>query len=116
MARANVVPNTVTYATPATFVAAGSKAEADAVAQYGYQSEYQWITGRLEYSEAAREWKLRYIPLDDPADPHGGSLPLANGDAVAGFKPGEFVTLEGKLTAAGGVAKYQVARVKPLAE
>jgi hypothetical protein len=97
-------------AIPAT--AASSRGE------YGHSTDYQRLSGSLEYSHATRQWKLRYIPIDGQTDAYGGSVVIADGAALEGFRPGEFVTVEGEIvsekTASSRFApKYQVRRVAP---
>jgi hypothetical protein len=87
---------------------------------YGYQSDYSWLKGRLEYSATARRWKLRYIPRDaseHKIDDFGGSVVLTNIDLLQGFAPGEFVRVEGRLTGQDGTVvdfapTYQLARIE----
>ncbi len=64
---------------------------------YGYEPSYATLSGRLEYSESARQWKLRYIPIDGPTDQFGGSVLLANTSRIEGFKPGDFVSVRGAI-------------------
>jgi hypothetical protein len=91
---------------PATFVAAVVEDDAEstpaneAPSKYGYQSEYNWITGKLERSATSGEWKLRYIPIDGDTDQNGGSVLIANPELLDQFQPGDFVRLEGSMVAA----------------
>jgi hypothetical protein len=64
---------------------------------YGYAPDYAWLRGRLEYSQAARQWKLRYIPIDGKTDHFGGSVKLPSADALASFKSGDMVSVRGAL-------------------
>lgn len=82
---------------------------------YGYDPDYTWLRGKLEYSQRDRRWKLRYIPVDGSTDRYGGSVVLTNPQQLDGFEPGEFVEIEGTL--AGSVGRepfapgYRVERV-----
>jgi hypothetical protein len=68
------------------------------VSRYGFDTEYQWIRGKLEYLQSTGQWKLRYIPVDGDTDEYGGSVEIANPDAVAAFEPGDHVTLHGHVS------------------
>jgi hypothetical protein len=79
---------------------AASATEADSFsprARYGYDPEYGWLRGRLEYSEIDRRWKLRYVPIDGDTDRFGGSVVLTNPSALDGYEAGEFVEVRGTL-------------------
>lgn len=69
---------------------------------YGYDPQYRWLRGRLEYSEADRCWKLRYIPIDGVTDKYGGSVVLSNTSSLSGFERGDFVEVHGTLTSSSG--------------
>jgi hypothetical protein len=71
---------------------------ADHGATYGYDAGYAWLQGQLEYSQATKQWKLRYVPIDGPTDRYGGSVVLAPTQALDGHKPGDFVSIKGQLT------------------
>jgi hypothetical protein len=55
------------------------------------------LHGKLEYSQADRRWKLRYIPIDSEMDGYGGSVVLSNEAALAGFERGDMVEVRGKV-------------------
>lgn len=84
------------------FVARASHEQADfqpPAYRYGYESKnYSWLKGELQYLQSTRKWKLRYIPIDGETDAYGGSVEIANADALAGFQPGDHVTLYGRVT------------------
>lgn len=88
-------------ATQPAFVPGGSKTATRRMTSgpYGYDEEnYQWLKGKLEYSLAQKQWKLRYIPISDPMDEFGGSVVLEDIDALGDtFRPGDYVTVEGTL-------------------
>jgi hypothetical protein len=87
---------------------------------FGYQSDYSWLKGQLEYSSTARRWKLRYIPrdaLEHRVDDFGGSVVIADDRQLEGFTPGEFVRVEGRLTGHDGAVVdfapvYQISRIE----
>ena len=66
-------------------------------ASYGYDPEYRWLRGRLEYSEIDRRWKLRYIPIDGATDEFGGSVVLSDASQLSGYERGQFVEVHGTL-------------------
>lgn len=84
--------------------------------KFSHSDDYRRLTGQLEYSTTLRQWKLRYIPLDGETDQYGGSVVIADGAALAGHRPGEFVTIEGEITSDKAAAsrfapKYHAANV-----
>jgi hypothetical protein len=64
---------------------------------YGYDPQYGWLRGRLEYSQIDRRWKLRYIPIDGETDKFGGSVILTTTTLLSGYERGDFVEVHGKL-------------------
>ncbi len=68
------------------------------VYRYGYDTDYRWIKGKLEYLQSTQQWKLRYIPIDGETDEYGGSVEIANPELMAGIEPGDYVTLHGRIT------------------
>ena len=89
-------------------------------ADYGYDPEYRWLRGKLEYSQIDRRWKLRYIPVDGTTDQFGGSVVLPDPKLLAGCERGDFVEVRGQVgqkTANSGYApRYEVAEVKRLSQ
>lgn len=83
--------------------------------RYGYDPEYRWLQGQLEYSQIDRSWKLRYIPIDGHTDRFGGSVVL-DAPSLDDYQPGDFVTVEGAVaggTSAGGFAPlYRTASIE----
>jgi hypothetical protein len=69
---------------------------------YGFEPNYAWLHGKLEYSQVQGQWKLRYIPLDGETDRYGGSVVLAGEAPLAGHKPGEFVSVTGAIVQQAG--------------
>jgi hypothetical protein len=81
--------------------AAASTAANESAGGYGYDPQYHWLKGKLEYSESSRSWRLRYIPPDGNTDGYGGSVVLANNSQLAGLQPGDAVIAQGALGAGG---------------
>jgi hypothetical protein len=65
--------------------------------RYGYDPQYGWLRGRLEYSQVDRRWKLRYIPIDGETDDFGGSVVLADTALLSGYERGQWVEVRGSL-------------------
>ena len=82
---------------PASRPPSAGKGPTDQGATYGFDGNYAWLHGQLEYSAATKVWKLRYVPIDGPTDRFGGSVVLADSDLLAGHKAGEFVAVKGQL-------------------
>jgi hypothetical protein len=85
-------------------------------AEYAFTPDYTSLSGRLEYSQASRQWKLRYIPIDGKTDKYGGSVVLPNSPEMAAYKPGDRVSVRGRLAGgppAGSFSPlYQLERVE----
>jgi hypothetical protein len=69
-------------------------------AGFGYDPQYRWLKGKLEYSQATQTWRLRYIPPDGATDNFGGSVILSDASRLGGLKPGDLVYAEGTTGAA----------------
>ncbi len=65
-------------------------------AKYGHAEDYSWLKGKLEYSAARKQWKLRYVPLDGNTDEYGGSVVLNEVDSSQ-YSDGDFVAVRGWL-------------------
>jgi len=70
-------------------------------AGFGYDPQYRWLKGQLEYSQATQTWRLRYIPPDGATDNFGGSVILSDASRLGGLKPGDLVYAEGTPGASG---------------
>ena len=115
---------TTPYSPPASAPSAATPGSATSpsvqTGSYGYQGDYSWLKGQLEYSSTKRQWKLRYIPrdaLEHRIDDFGGSVIIANADALQGYSHGEYVRVEGAVAGRKpGVVDfaptYQVARIQ----
>jgi hypothetical protein len=68
---------------------------------YGFDPQYRWLMGRLEYSLAQKQWKLRYIPVAGEMDRHGGSVVIADSQKLKGYRPGNLVRVDGRLISSG---------------
>ena len=86
---------------------------------YGYDPQYRWLKGKLEYSQSDRSWKLRYIPADEAGDQFGGSVKLANTPSLNGFQSGDLVVVQGAVSTTRSTADqssfaplYNVARIQ----
>ena len=87
--------------------------------RYGFDADYGWLEGKLEYSQSAQRWKLRYIPIDGETDRYGGSVVL-NGNTLDGYEHGDFIRVEGTVagkdkSVAGFAPKYQFKNVARMA-
>jgi hypothetical protein len=107
--------------TAAGATGAVAKGPTDRGATYGFDGNYAWLHGQLEYSAATKVWKLRYVPIDGPTDRFGGSVVLADSDLLAGHKAGEFVAVKGQLDGRPGPQGsfsplYRVSEVQSLSD
>ncbi len=64
---------------------------------FGYDPQYRWLKGKLEYSQSTRIWRLRYIPPDGATDSYGGSVILNDSAKLNGLNPGDFVVVQGNV-------------------
>ncbi|MEE2705591.1 MAG: hypothetical protein VX988_00970 [Planctomycetota bacterium] len=65
--------------------------------RYGHASDYTWLKGRLEYIASQRQWKLRYISLNQETDTFGGSVILSDLTELENYRTGDFVLVRGRL-------------------
>ena len=107
--KSNFIPTTVT--TPA--------ASPDFESRYGRAPDYTQIKGKLEYSAARKQWKLRYIPIDaaGPTDQYGGSVVLSGVPDMSQYHDGDFASVEGAVgkradDAKDFAAEYQVRQIQ----
>jgi hypothetical protein len=88
--------------------------------RYGYDPDYRWLKGKLDFSEIDRRWRLRYIPIDGSTDEFGGSVILSAGSLQEGYKRGDFVEVHGALGApaagddTGYAPEFEVRQIAPL--
>ncbi len=114
----------ITDLPPANSAARGSIASAPAAANesaggYGYDAQYHWLKGKLEYSQSTRNWRLRYIPPDGNTDGYGGSVILADNSQMTGLQAGDAVYAQGSLGATSGAQgsfapQYNLQRIQKL--
>lgn len=103
---------------PSRYLAAAPAISPDAStdARYGYDPNYRWLKGKLEYLQASRRWKLRYVPFSRSAvDEYRGSVILADSPELESYRPGEFVTVHGAIDESAGngySATYRLARIE----
>lgn len=113
---------------PAVAFAAGSyrsdrgapSSSAAASDRYDFDAGYRRLRGKLEYSEATRRWKLRYIPADGATDDFGGSVVIDDSSCLSGFERGDFVEAHGEVVSGAGDARgfapnFSVTRIARLA-
>ena len=93
-------------------------ADSSTLALYGYDPNYAWLRGKLEYSQVDRQWKLRYIPVEGDGDDYGGSVALSDSAALSGYERGDLVEVHGRVQSQqvkkGFAPLYEVADIKPL--
>ncbi len=88
-------------------------------ARYGYDPQYKWLKGKLEYSQRDRRWKLRYIPISGETDDYGGSVVLDDESRLSGYERGDFIKVHGQIGRAaeeekGFAPDFQISRVVPV--
>ena len=66
-------------------------------APYGYDTNYQWLRGQLDYAPGNGGWRIMYVPAYGTGDRLGGSLTIANPQALSGLQHGDHVELRGRL-------------------
>ena len=86
-------------------------------AKYGHADDHSWLKGRIEYSQARRRWKLRYIPIDGETDRFGGSVILRKTSLLSGYERGDCVEVKGRLaddakTAGDYAPDYEITQIK----
>jgi hypothetical protein len=92
-------PSASNAATSAAAPAAAAATSQSDTAGYGYDPQYRWLKGKLEYSQSTRSWRLRYIPPDGNTDNYGGSVVLANNAQLSGLQAGDAVYAQGSMGA-----------------
>ncbi len=65
--------------------------------RFGYEPQYRWLRGQLQYTPTTGQWYLRYIPPEGSPDTLGGSVPITNPYVLGNMQPGEYVSVEGRL-------------------
>ncbi len=80
--------------------------------RYGFEPQYQWLRGTLQYAETTGRWSLQYVPGQGIADPFGGNLTIANPQVLGDLQPGDFVQLRGQVDQNQAVPAYTVSVVQ----
>ncbi len=65
--------------------------------RFGFDPQYGWLRGQLQYEPTLGLWSLRYIPSRDRADQFGGNLAIANPQVFGDLQPGAYVQLRGQI-------------------
>jgi hypothetical protein len=68
---------------------------------FGFNEGYTQLSGKLEYSAIDGRWLIRYVSPDARPDRYGGVAVLVPSGPMTGFRNGDFVTVQGRLEAAG---------------
>ncbi len=88
------------------------------VSRFGFDPQYQWLRGQIQYSQTTGQWYLRYLVAENGAsgggsDQFGGQLLIGNPHLLGGLQPGDYVQVQGQLTTQpGGVGSYIVSIVQ----
>jgi hypothetical protein len=69
----------------------------EAVERFGFDPQYGWIRGQLEFEPTSQQWQLRYVSQNGIADQFGGRLLIANPGVLGDLQPGAYVQLQGQL-------------------
>ena len=100
-------------APPGATMAGVQKMSFKADAPYGYDTSYQWLRGQLDYAPGNGGWRINYVPAYGERDRLGGSVAIANPQALTGLQRGDHVELRGQVLQrwmGGAMASvYQVA-------
>lgn len=81
---------------------------------YGFDPQFGWLRGALQYSSQQGLWSLQYVPGQGSADQFGGSLTIANPQVLGDLQPGDYVQLSGRVEQSlpGGMPVYRVSVVR----
>jgi hypothetical protein len=77
---------------------------------FGHAPDYSWITGQVEHSRTAHEWRLRYASVDE-TDRFGGRVALIENQHVSYLVDGQYVRVRGHLADTGSAntsAHYRI--------
>jgi hypothetical protein len=78
---------------------------------FAHSKDYQWIVGQVEYSNIAREWRLRYASVDE-VDRFGGRVSLIENQHVSYLRDGMYIQVRGHLVnpnhTGNGPAHYRI--------
>lgn len=65
--------------------------------RFGFDPDYTWVRGQLEYVSSSGSWSLRYANDQSSSDSFGGNLPIANPQVLGALQAGDFVKLQGHI-------------------
>ncbi len=96
-----------------------AKHQEQSSSRYGFDTNYRWLRGRLDYSQIDHRWRLRYIPIDGQTDQYGGSVRLADTSLLSAYRSGQFVEVSGRVIEmpqdnSEYAPLYQIDRIRPL--
>jgi hypothetical protein len=77
---------------------------------FSHTPDYREITGQVEHSRTANEWRLRFASVDE-SDQYGGRVALIENQHVNYLADGQFVRVRGHLVdtgEVGGSAHYRI--------
>ena len=98
---------------PGATMAGVQKTSFKADVPYGYDTSYQWLRGQLDYAPGNGGWRINYVPPYGERDRLGGSVAIANPQALTGLQRGDHVELRGRVvqrwTGGAMTSVYQVA-------
>ncbi len=89
--------------------------------RYGYDPQYHWLRGELEYSEILGSWQIRYQPHGSATDPLGGCAVLTDISKLGDCERGDFFEVHGTLQKGadgnyGYVPEFQIQQVRKLSD
>ncbi len=94
---------------------AGHVTPRDNTGRFGFDTNYQWLRGQVEYSPSTGQWRLRYTSAQEAAtDPLGGSVAIENPHVLGNLQSGDFVQVQGSLRAQQRYAITVVQRQRPI--
>ena len=64
--------------------------------QYGFDPEYRWVSGILQYDSTQQQWNIHYRLKPDPTDRYSGRLALANNARLRRYRNGDIVKIYGR--------------------
>ena len=67
--------------------------------RFGYDLQYQWLRGQLQYSATINGWMLRYVLDQSQPDQFGGSVMIANPQVLGELRSGNYIAVQGQLLA-----------------
>ena len=81
--------------------------------RFGFDPQYQWLRGQLEFQPATRQWFLRYTSPNEPTDQFAGQLQIANSVVLGNLQPGDYVQVQGQVVSdPSGLHGYNISAVQ----